>query len=287
MKRILICVATVVFSSGGLQASGIISCSGVANSSNSCYTSHLSTFDLQLNWDTALSTSATSYVAPPIDSSYYDTTWYASAGYVNVAITGTTLLRADDFALVHTGLGWTSPPYWAPHYFSGNFDSAPDTGFTTPGVGLPLNSYGEGLLGSLDAGSFVIGANTVLTSFGFRIASITDTNFDVTINLFTSTDGSGTPAETLSLSDLNGGGNCASLSDATPLPCNTAPFVYVTTTGAIRSFSISTSDSTGFFIDAVDLNVAVPEPATLAITGGGLIALACFVRRKRAASTEQ
>jgi hypothetical protein len=287
VNRILICIATIVIASEAAQASGIIACSGVANSSNSCYTSHLSTFDLQLNWDTTLSTSPVSYSAPSIDGTSYNTTWYGSAGYVNVDIMGTSLIRADDYALVHTVLGWTSPPAGlTPYKFTGNFDSAPDTGFTTSGVGLTLNSYGEGLLGSYNAGSFVIGTNYPLTSFGFRIASITNMNFDVTINLFSSGDGTGIPLQTLTLSSLAGGGNCSSLAPgggATPIPCNTAPFLFISTTGSVRSFSIATNDSTGFYIDDLDLNAdPAPEPATMLITGGGLLGLAYVIRRKRA-----
>jgi hypothetical protein len=233
-----------------------------------------------------LSTSPSSYVAPPINGTYSNTTWYAADGeYINVAVTGTSLIRADDYALVNTGMGWTAPPAGlSPYKFTGNFDSAPDTGFTTSGVGLTLNSYGEGLLGSYNAGSFVIGTNYLLSSFGFRIASITNMTFDVTIQLFGSTDGSGTPLQTLSLSSLTGGGNCSSLSPASgaPVPCNTAPFLFISATGLVHSFSIATNDPTGFYIDDLDLSGSTtPEPATMLITGGGLLALAYVIRRRR------
>jgi hypothetical protein len=290
VKRILICIAVIVGASGAVQASGVIACNGVANASNSCYTSHLSTFDLQLNWDTSLSTSASSYVAPPIDGTNYNGTWYASAGYVNVTITGSTLIRADDYVYTHTGVGYINLGNLGPNQFTGSFDSQPDTGLTTSGVGIPLNSLGEGLLGSFNAGSFVIGSNTVLSTFGFRIASSTMANFAVTIKLFGSADGSGTPLETLTQNGLTDGGNCSSLGQLTggvPTPCNTAPFLYVSTTGAVKSFSISTNDPTGFYIDALDLYEPVPEPATMLITGAGLLTLAYFLRRKRAAAARQ
>jgi hypothetical protein len=297
VKRIFICIAAIVIASGALQASGIIACSGVANSSNSCYTSHLSTFDLQLNWDTSLSTSSSIYTAPVVNGTPASATWYASAGYVNVDITGTSLIRAYDYAMLNnTTRGYQSIPGFGPYKFTGTFDSGPDSGLTTSGVGITIHSFnvpsvsatgaGESLLGSYNAGSFVIGTTAVLSSFGFRIAAISSATFNVTINLFGSTDGSGTALQTLTLSALSGGGNCQSLSVLTngnPTTCNTAPFIYVNTTGNVRSFSIATSDPTGFYIDALDFN-AVPEPATMLITGGGLVTLAWFLRRKRAAT---
>ena len=289
LKRILICIACIAAASEAALASGIISCSGVANSSNSCDTSHLSTFNLQLNWDTVLSTSPTTYNAPPIDGSNYNTTWYGSAGFVNVTITGTSLIRGDDYALIDTTQGWkTPPPGLTPYMVTGTFDSAPDTGFTTSGVGLAVGPYGEGLLGSYNAGSFVIGSNAVLSTFGFRISSITDANFNVTINLFSSSDGSGTPLQTLTANGLGGGGVCSSLGNTSgPVPCNTAPFLFVNTTGSVRSFSIQTNDPTGFYIDGLDLAEASPEPATLVITGAGLLTLAYCLRRKGAAGNRR
>jgi hypothetical protein len=230
----------------------------------------------------------------------YNSTWYASAGYVNIDITGTSLIRADDYALLHTSDGWMSVTGYGPYKFTGSFDSATDSGLTTSGVGIPVHNFsvpgigtggGESLLGSYNAGSFVIGStNAVLTSFGFRIAAISSATFNLTINLFGSTDGSGTALQTLTLNALSGGGNCAGLSiltNGSPTPCNTAPFIYVTATGNVRSFSIATSDPTGFYIDALDMNVAAPEPTTMLITGGGLAALAWFLRRKRVAIARQ
>jgi hypothetical protein len=242
-----------------------------------------------------LSTSPSVYT-PPIEGTGYNATWYASAGYVNVDITGTSLIRAEDYAMLDTSHGWAAVPGHGPYQFTGSFDSAPDTGLTTSGVGIPVHTFsvpgygtggGESLLGSYNGGSFVIGAGSaVLTSFGFRIAAISNATFNVTINLFGSTNGSGTALETLTLNALSGGGNCQSLSQLTngsPTPCNTAPFIYVTATGGVRSFSIVTSDPTGFYIDALDMNVAAPEPTTMLITGGGLVTLAWFLRRKRVA----
>jgi hypothetical protein len=299
VKRILICIAVIAAASGAVQASGVFACSGKANSSNSCYTSHLSTFDLQLNWDTSLSTSASSYVAPPIDGTNYNATWYASASFVNVTITGSNLIRGDDYFFTDTtGGGWQNLLNNPPNRVTGSFDSAPDTGLTTSGVGIPVNFYGEGLLGSQgmpgnNGGTFVVGSNTILSTFGFRIASDTNANFVVTINLFSSTDGSGTPLQTLTTNTLTDGGNCSSLAQLTPLvggvptPCNTAPFLYISTTGGVRSFSISTTDPTGFYIDSLDLYEPVPEPVTIVITGAGLLTLAFFLRRKRAAAARQ
>jgi hypothetical protein len=295
VKRICVCIAAIVAASGVVQASGIIACSGVANSSNSCDTSHLSTFGLQYNWDSVLSTTQGSVNAPLIDGTVYNNaTWFASQGSLDLTISGQSLIRADNYAMTHTVLGWTYIPGFTPltpsYRFTGNFDALPDTGFTTSGVGLTVGPYGEGLLGSYNAGTFVIGANAILTSFGFRVSAITTTlPFNVTINLFGSSDGSGTPLETLTANGLSGGGNCSSLTVLTngmPTPCNTAPFIFVSTTGGIHSFSISTSDSTGFYIDALDVTAA-PEPATLLFTGGGLVGLAFFIRRRRAAASRR
>jgi hypothetical protein len=293
VKRILICIAAIIVASEAVQASTIIACG--QNTLNSCYQSYLPTFNAQLDWDSVLSTSPTSYIAPPINGNSYPATWYAS-GYMNVSISGSSLIRADDYALVHTGMGWASIPCCAvPHAFTGGFDSAPDTNYPgyTPG------SFGEGLLGSYNAGSFVIGSTLALSSFGFRIASITDQNFTVTIDLFGSTNGTGsyqqlTVSSALGGGAISGGGNCAGLStlgsNGNPTPCNNAPFIYVSTAGStvgwVHSFSIQTSDTSGFYIDALDL-LEAPEPTTMLVTGGSLLMLALLIRRKRTAAARQ
>jgi hypothetical protein len=208
---------------------------------------------------------------------------------MNVTITGTSLIRAEDYALVNTALGWQPITCCSvAHQFTGGFDSAPDIGSAWR---FAADGYGESLVGSYNAGSFVIGSNKVLSTFGFRIATLTNSIFNVTIDLFGSANGTGS-YEQLTLSNLSGGGNCAGLltfdpHTGTPTPCNNAPFVYVTTTSAVRSFSIATTDSTGFYIDALDVFDPVPEPATMLITGGGLMTLAYFIRRRRTTAARQ
>jgi hypothetical protein len=204
------------------------------------------------------------------------------------------LVRAEDYAEIIVPIFGGSlvinpnGNYGFPYQFTGSFDSAPDTGFKTSGVGISLGPYGEYLLGSknveiggvqYNAGPITVGSPYALTSFAFRIAAITDATFGVTINLYSSADGSGTPVQTLSENNLGGGGNCSGLSGNPPVPCNMAPLLYVSTTGVVRSFSIQTSDPTGFYIDALDLST--PEPATMLFTGIGLLSLAFAIRRKR------
>ena len=282
MNRILICIAALAAASGAAQASTVIACNtGAMDASNSCFTSHLATFSDQLLWS-GLSTSASSFSASPFGPGEYNATWYDSADGANFQVVGSSLIQADNYTLAMTGAGWQNIGHFGPYSFSGNFDSAPDTGVTTSGVGLVLNSYGEQLLGSFNAGSFLVKSDTALSSFGFRIAAITSAAFDVTITLF---DGNGNQiGSPLIESGLTGGGNCATLGQNPPVPCNTAPFLYVSTTGNVASFSIATSDPTGFYMDGLDFNTDVPEPASLAITSGGLLTLAYFIRRKRAAA---
>jgi hypothetical protein len=286
VKRIIICIATIVAASGALQASGIIACSGTATAGNPCYASYLPTFNTQATWDSLVATNPGAQ--PTVNGVAYNTVWDSSGGFVNVAVSGSSLILADDYALIKIGSMWINPAGSSglPYRFTGSFDSPPDTGFTTSGVGLPVGAYGENLLGSFNpgsTGSFLISttSNVLLTSFGFRIAAVTSSNFNVTINLFSNPDGTGTQ-QTLALNSLTGGGNCPSLSNSSgPVPCNNAPFLYVSTTGQVRSFSIQTNDPTGFYIDALDFNT-VPEPAPLLFTGAGLLCLAFMIRRKRA-----
>lgn len=284
MKRFLICIATLVAASGGLRASSVISCGILNTSPNPCSSAHLGTFNLQVDWNSLTATNPSDQ--PTIDGNSYNTTWDASAGYVNVQVSGTGLIRADNYAMVQVGSNWMNPTGQAgfPYRFTGTFDSPPDTSYTVSNLTVPVGTYGETLLGSKNAGTFVIGTtNAILNSFGFRVASVTNANFDVTIQLFSSTDGSGTPLETLSLASLTGGGNCPSLSNSPPQPCNTAPFLFVSTSGGIRSFAVTTNDGTGFYMSGLDV-YATPEPATMVITGAGLIALAFAIRRKRSAT---
>lgn len=287
MKRIIICIATIVAASGALQASGIIACSGTATAGNPCYASYLPTFNNQASWGSLVATDPNAQ--PSVTSGVaYNTVWDSSGGFVNVAVSGSSLILADDYALIKIGSMWINPAGASglPYKFTGSFDSPPDTGFTTSGAGITVGTYGESLLGSFNpgsTGSFLISTttNTLLTSFGFRIAAVTSSNFNVTLNLFSNPDGTGTE-QTLVLNSLTGGGNCPSLSNTSgPVPCNNAPFLYVSTTGQVRSFTIQTNDSTGFYIDSLDFNV-VPEPAPLLITGAALLGLAFVIRRKRA-----
>lgn len=276
MKRTLICVASIFLVSGALEASSVIACSGSATAVNSCYASHLSDFDSNLQWDTL---TATNPSAPTTENgNIYNTTWYGTTGFMNVTVTGTELRLADNYGLVWTGSAWVNPLTFPgyPYRFSGNFDAPPDT---TPSSAVTPGSPGDHLLGSAsNTASFLIGTSSTLDVIGFRVAAVTMSTFDLTLSLFASSDGSGTP-EILSVPGLTGGGNCPGLFNNPPTPCNTAAYVEVITSGPIRSFSVNTNDPSGFYIDT--LQVSAPEPSPMLLTGIGLLAGALVLRRKQ------
>jgi hypothetical protein len=170
---------------------------------------------------------------------------------------------------------------------------------TSTSVGAP--SSGDYLLGLKNANlttadTIKIGQDTTkptysFNEFGFRIQGASNPNFTVTINLYASADGTGPILQTLTTPLLSANPqtnslNCAAMTTNPPGVCNTAPFIWVSTTGSVKSFTIATSDASGFYLDALELTT-VPEPGTLLCAGAGLLGLAYAIRRRRAAhSTE-
>lgn len=287
MKRILKCVGWVIGVSGVLQASGIVSCNPNPNAtSNACSASYLNTFET-VQWNTLYATNPSDPVNFSTGLTYNTTSapWDTSLAGVNIQVTGQDARVAVNYADMPEV--YNSQTYWvpsssvanSPYSFTGQFNSQPDAGSGSPGDYLVGSAQPSG---GGSAAPLVISANQPLTMFGFRISAVTMTSFQLTVDLFTSANGAGAPAEILTY-NLTNGGNCSGLISSSPTtaptPCNNAPFVAINPTGQYRSFSVSTSDPTGFYLDGFDLEL--PEPGAMLLSGAGLIGLAYLIRRKR------
>ncbi len=291
MNRILKCGAWVVGVSWVLQASSIVSCNPNPNAtSNACSASYLNTFET-VQWNSLYATNPSDPVNFTSGLTYNTTSapWDTSLAGVNIQVTGQDARVAVNYADVPETFG--SQTYWvpatnvsnSPFAFSGQFNAQPNTNAGSPGDYLVGSAQPSG---GGSAPPLVISANQNLTMFGFRISSVTMSSFQLTIDLFTSPNGAGTPAEILTY-NLTNGGNCSGLISSqptmAPTPCNNAPFVAVNPTGQYKSFSVSTNDPTGFYLDTFDLQL--PEPGAMLLSGAGLLALAYLIRKRVHAGT--
>jgi hypothetical protein len=281
VKRVLICIGWAIAASRGIQASTVISCNpNPSATSNACGASYLNTF-ATLQWNSLSATNSSDPVNFYNGLNYNTTSapWDTSLAGVNIAVTGTEARTAVNYADIPETFGGTT--YWvnsanvanSPYAFTGQFNSQPNAGAGSPG---------DYLVGSAGSAPLIISANQALAMFGFRISTASLTSFQVTIDLFTGPSGTGTPAEVLTLS-LGGGGSCAGLIASTPttapVPCNNAPFVTINPSAQYRSFSVTTNDPDGFYLDSFALDV--PEPGAMLLSGIGLLSLAYAIRRKR------
>ena len=107
--------------------------------------------------------------------------------------------------------------------------------------------------GTTAAGVLTVNFSRGLGALGFRMAANELSMFDATVRIFSGLNGTGVQIDQLNLRDLAGGGLCTSLSASSnsnlvPNPCNDAPFLGFLATGGIRSLTVGTSDTRGFYI---------------------------------------
>jgi hypothetical protein len=290
VKRKLICAVLFSAAPGLLHASGVIavSCGGasVLTASTTCsnsatYGSILETFSNDLQWNAANdivspTLTATNASDPAsANGGLYNTTWDAVG--LPISVTGSDIGLADNYIQVKKFNNWVTPTTPGPQIYEGMFDSQPDASAGSPG---------DYLIGSGNGSAITIASTNPLdplSSFGFRISTQDYTSFDVVIQLYGATGNAiGSP---LVVSNLGGGGLCTNLAAATPVPCNTAPFIQVTTGGGVYSFSVYTTQTDGqadtgpFFLDTFYYSGA-PEPGSLLLAGAGLASMIAFARRR-------
>ena len=293
LKNTLLLLAFVIAFRGSVSASTAFSCSGVADSANSCYTSNLTNFTSQL--DLAL--------FPTPDGSLFNGVWTVNSGGINFSastnLTPNTggLQTAVNYSDVFEGGIWISRLFSAntqPYGFQGHFDAPPDTSPSSP---IPPGTPGDSLIGlavngTTSAGILTMSFSDPLESLGFRLASNYNSSFEATISVFSGLNGTGTMIDQLNLSST-AGGICTSLSSGAnmphvPVPCNDAPFLGFLSTGGIHSVTVSTNDSRGFYIGSLFFTpgggsggIVTPEPASLVLCGFGMAALAFGRLRRR------
>jgi len=202
------------------------------------------------------------------------------------------LRTANNYVDILDGSIWrprTDFPTAQPFGFQGHFDAPPNSALNSAmAPGLP----GDHLMGLLVDGTTSAGVLTVnfsggLSNLGFRLAANELSIFDATIRIFSGLNGTGSQIDQLNLRDLAGGGLCTSLSASSnsnlvPSPCNDAPFLGFLDAGGIRSLTVGTSDTRGFYIgNLLYANTPVPEPASFLLCGLGAAALIVAQRRRR------
>jgi hypothetical protein len=298
LKRFLLPLATAILTATLGHASVVINCSGDKDAVNSCMASKLPNFTTHLDWATSLNTAVNGDV-------YHNAVWT-----VNNVLTGMNISVGDQDTSATEGLvraynlgsvfyqgQWTlesSLPYSEQVFsFAGHFDAPPST---TPGSAVAPGNPGDALVGlALNGAS----ANrSLLLSFGaagfdnigFRVASTNNSTFELRVQVFANTAGTGT-ALTDFVYTYGAGGQCENLfitvHPGAPLPCNDAPFIgLLNYEGGAHSIRVSTNDTLGFYIGnlyAGDFAEA-PEPGTIILCGCGIAAVAIARRRQRRAS---
>jgi hypothetical protein len=207
-----------------------------------------------------------------------------------------TLERADNttYAWDAATSSWVFPAVLGDSIqtFSGQFNAPSEptyTGSSGPAYG-PNNypyQFGDPLLGAVPPGNIMpsemqFDFSKSIFGIAFKISSAQATNFVATLSAYNSA------MQLIGTYQLNtngagGGGTCSSLSNSSgPVPCNDAPVIqFYDPQGHIASVILTVNDMNGFFVDGLSINTTgAPEPATIPLIGGGLIALALAAKTR-------
>jgi PEP-CTERM motif len=273
VKRTLIWVVAAFIPATALQASTVITCSESAMVTNTCTAAHITDFNANLQWSVLGPATGVPFTAPAIGS--------AGEYQVTVSAFGGQMILADNYGMISNGAGgWINPAVLpsAPFRFTGRFDAQPDSA----AAGMPpVGSPGDSLVGTFqNNSSMLLAFSQAINGFAFRISSNSLMTFNVTISEYSSSDGTGTPLVTSTLTSLPGG-NCPGLASVPPVPCNDAMWlVGMGFNNPVGSIVIHTSDTSGFYLDDFYGIEPVPEPGTMGLIGLGLMAGAYMARRR-------
>jgi hypothetical protein len=270
-----------IFGGGVLQASTVISCGWDTAALNSCLSGGLTNFQTKLDW--------AAFGTP--DGTVHTTLWTAASNGFTIGVSeaglgsGQGAWTAYNYDSVYIGGAWVPRAIAAgsyPQSFAGHFDSITNPANLPPASpGGPGQFGGDHLMGFAGAGGalnstgLIIDFNASINALGFRVASTSNTTFNLTLNLFSGAGGTGTNLGSFTLNGLTGGGTCSSLYSVgatNPTACNDALFIAAMNAAGTRSATVTTNDIDGFFLG--DLYVdSVPEPTPFIFAGCGLLLL--------------
>ncbi len=288
MKRIFIAAALAQILGGLLTASTVISCSGVATSTNPCYASALPNFQTRIDWA----------IFGFADGNNHNGLWTASANNgltINVKSINTPqgVMLVDNYDAKFVNGAWVDYQDLinAPANFMGNFDAPPDTSATSAfAPGDPGDHLIRFIGNTMDTnGKLILNFNGTVQAIGFRIQSNSDTNptFTPHVQLYSGAFGTGSVILDTTIPNLSGGGECQTLTISNsnpPTPCNIAPLIGFVGYPGIRSIGIQVDDVDGFLLGNLSLGglaLDVPEPTPLIFCGCGLALLAVSRRHWR------
>jgi hypothetical protein len=172
-------------------------------------------------------------------------------------------------------------------------DNTYDGHFNAPGSSAQTGD-GAHLLDMNGAGSYMLTFNRGINSAGLLLSSESaafDSNFDATIQAYGqagSLGGVGPLLATYRISTTGVGGQCDSLNNNPPVPCNDAPFIGIRAPGNIDSpqiYKIVISATSGVGnVESLALGslqfaeLAAPEPSAIFLCGAGLVLIGLLRR---------
>jgi hypothetical protein len=168
--------------------------------------------------------------------------------------------------------------------FPGHFNAPGGTDAPVEGAGYGY-PYGDHLVELQNGGPLELTfLNRDVLGVWLRVSSMTSSDFNASVEAF---DSSGNVLGTYNIQAGGSGGQCASLSDDLPTPCNDAPYIgFYDPEGRIHSIYISVlsnNNLVGFAVDTLSVD-EVPEPSIPPMIGGGLAAFSLWRRWRRTRS---